>query len=80
MRKLLTEKDVYNFTAHLKHVDDDECFDVAFRVLAEDVYQAKTILKEWLETPEQTGYRYDCCVGITAEPSNRVIVAEEVEE
>lgn len=77
MARVLKEKDVYCFKASLKHVNDDDCFVVSFHVLAEDIFHAQTILEEWLKKPEQTGYRFECCVGITREASHRLIVAEE---
>ena len=80
MGVVLKEKDVYCFKAKLKHVDDDECFIVPFNVVAEDRHKAQTILKKWLETPAQTGFRYECCVGITNEPCSSVIVEEEKEQ
>lgn len=75
--KELKEKDIYCFKAKLKRIHDDECFVVPFNVLAEDKYKAQTILEEWLSNPKQTGYKFECCVGIIPEPSNRVIVSEE---
>jgi len=79
MSRRLKEKDIFCFKAKLKYIDNDEYFIVPFKVLAEDRYKAQAILEEWLKTPQQTGYRFDCCVGIIVEPSNRVIVVEDCE-
>lgn len=68
------ERSAYCFKASLKHIHDDETFEVPFEVIAEDAYKARTMLEEWLKTPSQTGYKYECCVGIIPDASKMVLI------
>ena len=76
VKNTITEKTIYCFVAKLKYVDKDDCFLIPFKVLAEDCYQAQSILEKWLSDPKQTGFKYDVWVGIIPKPSEKIIVIE----
>ena len=73
---MIVEKQCFVFKASLQHIHDTDCFEVIFRVMAEDKFKARKILDEWLAKPEQTGYKYSCCVGIVSEASIYVLTKE----
>ena len=73
MKNKIVEKAVYCFKASLQYIDRNDCFEVRFKVLAEDIYKAQTILEEWLKNPKQTGFKFSCCVGIERESSEYII-------
>ncbi len=73
---MIVEKQCFVFKTSLRHVHDNDCFTVTFHVVAEDKYKARQILDEWLAKPEQTGYKYSCCVGVVPEASQYILVQE----
>lgn len=75
----IKERSAYCFKASLKYIHNDETFEVPFEVIADDRYKAKTMLEEWLKTPSQTGYKYECCVGIIPDASKMVLIEDEQE-
>lgn len=81
---ILKEVNIYCFEAKLEYLDEykqekGDCFIVPYQVLAEDQYQAKSMLLEWLSNPKQTGYKFKECVGLIPKPSNMVIMLDEKE-
>lgn len=64
----------YCFEAKLKYIDKDEYYIVPFQILAEDGYKARSMLWEYLENPEQTGYKYETCVHLQPMPSNQILI------
>lgn len=74
MMARIKEQDAYCFKVSLKHIHDDETFEASFEVVAENRYKARAMLEEWLKTPERTGYKYECCVGIIPEASKMVLI------
>lgn len=63
----------YCFEAKLKYIGKDEYYLVPFQVLANDRYLARSMLWEYLENPDKTGYKYETCVHIQPMPSNQII-------
>lgn len=76
MKYQIKEENVYCFIASLERTNGNSCFDVPFKVLAEDLFKAQTILEEWLKKPEQTGYKFSRCIGITRKASERILVID----
>jgi hypothetical protein len=74
---MLKEKPVYHFKAYLKHVNQDSTFEVRFAVMADYKFEARAMLDEWLKCPEQTGYKFECCVGVVEEMGSYVIVDDK---
>lgn len=74
MDKQIEEMDIFCFRAVLERVDGKGEFIIPFEVLAGDKFKAQTILENWLKNPEQTGYKFTRCVGITREASKRLLV------
>lgn len=72
--KQIEEMDIFCFRAVLERVDGKGEFIIPFEVLAGDKFKAQTILENWLKNPEQTGYKFTRCVGITREASKRLLV------
>lgn len=78
MRKLTT----YNFDVKLEYLDEYKSnhestyYNVQFQVLAENLFNAQSILEKWLEKPEQTGWKYKSWLGIRPMPSGLIIVDE----
>lgn len=73
---MLKEKQAYCFKATLQHEMQLSTFDVRFMVMADDRFKARAMLDEWLKNPEQTGYKFKCCVGVAEEANHWVIVDE----
>lgn len=79
---ILKEATTYCFKAKLEYLDEykqekGDCFIIPFQVLAEDQYQAETMLLEWLSNPKQTGYKFKECVGLIPQPSDMVIMLDK---
>ena len=78
MKELIT----YNFKVELEYLDKyksnhkTDCYYVQFQVLAEDKFEAKEMLEEWLSEPEQTGWQYKSVISITHIASSSIIVKE----
>lgn len=68
---------VYCYKAKLKHVNQDDYFEVPFTVLAEDYIDARSKLEDWLKNPSQTGFKFEKCVGYISMPSQPIIVDME---
>lgn len=75
---MIVEKQGFVFKASLQHVHDTDCFEAVFHVIAEDKFKARQILDEWLSKPEQTGYKYSCCVGVVQEASKFILIKENL--
>lgn len=64
---MVQSKTVYGFKANLRNVNGQplDSYHWSFYVLADTRGQARKLLEKYLEHPEQTGLKYDKCVGIT---------------
>ena len=70
---------IYCFEAKLECLDEYKAeegnsYTVPFKVLAEDSFEARRMLEEWLNEPKQTGWKYKKWLGIMPMPSDLVIV------
>ena len=65
---------MFCFEAKLKYIDRDEYYIVPFRVLAVNRYRAEAQLWDFLSNPEQTGYKYEECVGLVKQPTSIILM------
>ena len=71
----------YNFDVELEYLDEykdrheSNYYCVQFQVLADDRFEAQTILEKWLSQPEQTGFKYKSWVGIAPLPTKSIIIS-----
>lgn len=74
---MITQRITYNFSANLQKSDnvrDTEYWH--FQVLANDSLEAEKMLLKYLSNPENTGIKYDECVGLRLLESGKIIVNE----
>lgn len=74
---MITRRITYNFLANLQkneNLRDTEYWH--FQVLANDSFEAEKMLLEYLSNPENTGIKYEECVGLRFLESGEIIVNE----
>ena len=77
---MLKQHGTYRFEAKLKSIGEDTYYFVTFQVLSDNKYNARAKLWEYLNHPEQTGYRYEECVGLTNKSCDWVLIEEKEDE